>query len=97
LLIAEHKSLGKNLDAAYAQAIEYASGLSDDELPRYIVVSDFQRFQLYDHEADKSWSFELSELRQHPFICLYDRSQDACLQGGASRKHSSGRTHGAAS
>ena len=34
MLIAEHKSLGKSLDSAYMQAIDYTTGLSDDELPR---------------------------------------------------------------
>src|SRR5665647_3687606 len=37
-LIAEHKSIGKNLDSAYMQAIDYASGLSEEELPRYVIV-----------------------------------------------------------
>jgi hypothetical protein len=69
-LIAEHKSIGKNLDSAYMQAIDYASGLSEEELPRYVIVSDFQRFQLYDHEVDKQWSFQLTELPQH--IHLFD-------------------------
>ncbi len=64
-LIAEHKSAGKNLDSAYEQAIDYASGLSDDELPRYIIVSDFQRFRLYDLDEDKQWSFDLIELPRH--------------------------------
>src|SRR5665647_10607 len=42
ILIAEHKSLGKNLDSAYTQAIDYMSVLSDEELPRYTIVTDFQ-------------------------------------------------------
>ncbi|MGZ4848174.1 MAG: DNA methyltransferase [Halobacteriota archaeon] len=61
-LIAEHKSRGKNLDTAYWQAMDYVGGLSDEELPRYIIVSDFQRFRLYDLDVDNSWSFNLSEL-----------------------------------
>ena len=70
-LIAEHKSLGKSLDSAYMQAIDYTTGLSDDELPRYIIVSDFQRFRLYDLDTtDKTWNFELTELPRN--IHLFD-------------------------
>lgn len=47
-LLAEHKSEGQDLDAAYAQATDYFDGLSDDELPDYIIVSDFRRFRVYD-------------------------------------------------
>lgn len=70
VLIAEHKSLGKNLDSAYAQAIDYMSVLSDEELPRYIIVTDFQHLRLYDLDVDRQWSFELTELPRH--IHLFD-------------------------
>ena len=62
ILIAEHKSLGKDLDSAYAQALDYFSGLTDKELPRYVIVSDFARFRIYDLETDSSIEFTLSEL-----------------------------------
>ena len=48
VLLIEQKSRGKNLDRAYKQAAEYFPGLTDDELPRYILVSDFENFKLYD-------------------------------------------------
>jgi hypothetical protein len=70
MLIAEHKSLGKSLDSAYTQAMDYASALTDDELPRYIIVSDFKRFRLYDLETTREWSFALIELPRH--IHLFD-------------------------
>src|SRR6056297_1075008 len=41
VLLAEHKSRGRNLDAAYGQAMRYFPGLKDEELPRYVIVSDF--------------------------------------------------------
>ena len=47
-LLIEHKSRGRNLERAHKQAKEYFSGLKDYELPRYILVSDFERFRLYD-------------------------------------------------
>jgi hypothetical protein len=47
-LIVEAKSGGKNLDAAFDQASEYALALTEAERPRYVIVSDFQRFVLTD-------------------------------------------------
>lgn len=37
-LLAEHKSAGENPDAAYTQATNYFAGISDDELPRFVVT-----------------------------------------------------------
>jgi len=65
VMLAEHKSRGKDLTMAHDQAIDYFPGLSDKELPRYIVVSDFARFRLYDLEADTEFEFPLEELPQH--------------------------------
>jgi len=52
MLIAEHKSLGRDLDSAYAQALEYFDGLAERDLPRYVIVSDFARIRIYNLEAD---------------------------------------------
>lgn len=51
LLIVEHKSRGKSLDAAFDQAADYFLALSEEERPRYIITSDFARFKLYDLKA----------------------------------------------
>ena len=48
VLLVEQKSAGRDLEAAKAQALEYFPNLKNEELPRYILVSDFQRFELYD-------------------------------------------------
>lgn len=48
VLIVEHKSAGKDLNKAFGQAIDYFPGISDAELPRYVIVSDFQRIRVYD-------------------------------------------------
>lgn len=45
LLLAEHKSAGADLTAAYTQATDYFAGIPDPELPRYVVVSDFARIR----------------------------------------------------
>jgi len=61
-ILIEMKSRGKNLDKAYQQAIEYTYGLKQHELPKYILVSDFERFILYDLEEDKKVEFKLNDL-----------------------------------
>ena len=61
-LLVEQKSRGKSLDRAYKQAIDYFPGLSDDELPRYILVSDFWRFELHDLDEGQVHTFELKDL-----------------------------------
>ena len=38
ILLVEHKSRGKNLDRAAAQARDYFPGLKDRDLPRYVLV-----------------------------------------------------------
>jgi hypothetical protein len=63
VLLVEHKSRGKNLDRAYKQARDYFPGIKDRDLPRYILVSDFARFRLYDLERDDVHEFRLSQLK----------------------------------
>ena len=62
VLLVEHKSAGQDLDRAFAQAADYFEGLAERDLPRYILVSDFARFRLYDLEAGTQTDFRLSEL-----------------------------------
>ncbi len=61
-LLVEHKSKGKDLDKAYTQALDYFPGLKEAELPKYILISDFDIFRLYDLEDDNVHEFHLSEL-----------------------------------
>ena len=64
ILLVEHKSRGKDLDRAHDQAKDYFQGLKEDELPKYILVSDFERFRLYDLEKHDTIvaEFKLNEL-----------------------------------
>ncbi len=50
-LVVEHKSRGLDLTKAYSQALDYFGGLNDDELPKYVIVSDFSRFGIYNLES----------------------------------------------
>lgn len=61
-LLIEHKSRGKDLDRAYQQAIDYFPGLKEHELPRFVLVSDFARFRLYDMVEGTQTEFLLKEL-----------------------------------
>lgn len=64
-ILIEMKSRGKNLDKAYHQAKDYMSGLSQLELPKYILVSDFENFRLYDLEEDTEANFKLCDFVNH--------------------------------
>lgn len=63
--LVEHKSKGKDLDRACEQAFDYFPGLKDVELPRYIIVSDFARFRVYDLDEDSQTEFVLKDLHKH--------------------------------
>lgn len=65
-LLVEHKSAGKSLDRAKEQALDYFPFLKSGDLPRYILVCDFQNFELYDLEGDgQPAKFKLEELPSH--------------------------------
>jgi len=61
-ILIEMKSRGKSLDNAQQQAFEYTHGLKQHELPKYILVSDFEKFRLIDLEENTTIEFELNEL-----------------------------------
>lgn len=66
VLLVEHKSRGKDLDRAHTQARDYFHGLTDAELPKYLLVSDFARFRLYDLESgEPPVEFALKDLHKH--------------------------------
>ena len=82
VLLVEHKSFGKDLGKAESQAFSYIQDLlregRHDEVPRYVLVSDFARFALHDLEPDDqpglplfdklrvaTTEFPLAELHRH--------------------------------
>ncbi|MEI8243781.1 MAG: type IIL restriction-modification enzyme MmeI, partial [bacterium] len=83
VLLAEHKSRGKSLDKAESQAFSYIQDLAREQrthdLPRYVILSDFDRIALYDLEPDdqldlplfdearnyRKTEFPLAELHKH--------------------------------
>ncbi|MDQ0314134.1 class I SAM-dependent DNA methyltransferase [Amorphus orientalis] len=65
VLLVEQKSAGRDLKKAKTQALDYFPGLKDADLPRYILLSDFQTFELYDLEEDDAVFFPLADLPRH--------------------------------
>lgn len=62
VLLIEQKSAGRDLTKARQQADEYCLGVKDNEFPRYILLSDFQTFELYDLEEGIEAKFSLADL-----------------------------------
>ena len=65
VLLVEQKSAGRDLGKAYAQAGEYFDALPEHERPRYILVSDFQTFELHDLDEGRVIEFLLADLPAH--------------------------------
>ena len=79
--IVEHKSAGQDLGKAHAQGMDYVRGLIDSgrekEVPRWLIVSDFDRIAIHDLEPEQdpalplftrlppSVEFPLKELHKH--------------------------------
>ncbi len=65
VLLVEQKSVGRDLKAAYAQARAYCDALPERERPRFILVSDFQTFELHDLDEREVVTFPLAALPTH--------------------------------
>lgn len=65
VLLVEHKSRGKDLDKAYTQALDYFPGITERDLPKHVLVSDFARFRLYNLEENEEYEFALKDLRNN--------------------------------
>lgn len=82
MLLVEHKSSGQDLSRAQSQAFDYIQALINegrhDEIPRYVIVSDFARIALYDLEPEEqkdlplfagrrvaALDFPIAEFHQH--------------------------------
>jgi hypothetical protein len=76
-ILIEMKSKGKNLDKAFTQAKDYIHGLKEHELPKYILVSDFDTFRLFDTEENKAIEFKLDDfvnnVQHFGFIAGYQK------------------------
>jgi hypothetical protein len=65
-LLIEMKSRGEDLHLAYTQATAYLPGLTDAELPNYILVCDFENLHLYARDGKtEPLKHKLSEFDKH--------------------------------
>jgi hypothetical protein len=64
-LLAEQKSVGRDLTKAEFQAFDYLPAMPDYDLPQAIVVSDFATFQVRHLDTDKVWTFPLEDLSRN--------------------------------
>ena len=60
--LVEHKSAGKDLEAAEVQAREYVFSLPPAQRPPIIIICDFARFRIVDYVLNKSHEFRLEDL-----------------------------------
>jgi N-6 DNA Methylase len=65
VILIEHKSFGKDLDKAFVQATDYFTGLTDVQLPKFVLVSDFDRFHLYNLDDKTDVAFSLDQLLEN--------------------------------
>jgi len=64
-LLVEHKSKGRDLDAAFEQATDYFHGIKEHELPKYVLVSDFDKFKLYDLDENTETEFHIGDFYKY--------------------------------
>ncbi len=64
-LLVEHKSAGRSLVDAWAQAGDYFLCLKEHERPRYILLSDFQTFEFIDLDTREEHWFTLAQLPEY--------------------------------
>ena len=90
-MLAEHKSRGLSLDKAESQAFSYIQDLAREQrtadLPRYVILSDFERVALYDLEPDEQPDLPLFEARQYrktefPLTEFHKHIQDFAFVAG---------------
>ena len=79
MLLVEQKGVGKDLDKATFQALDYLPGLKDHELPKLIIMCDFRRFRGRVLATGEEFEFNLEDLPQavnldrFGFIAGYNR------------------------
>jgi len=74
IVLVEHKSAGKDLGKAESQAFRYIQDLAREgrlkEIPRYVIVSDFNRIALHDLEPEDQkglpWNSSLPSTKSSP-------------------------------
>lgn len=76
-ILIEMKSKGKSLTKAYTEAMKYVHSLKAEEVPVLVVVSDFDKMQVYNLEKSHRYnSFKVSQIKKYirtlGFLAGYD-------------------------
>lgn len=67
-LVCEQKSRGADLDKATKQALDYLQSIAkvaEADLPRYVIVCDFERLHLFDLETQQEQKILVANLAEH--------------------------------
>ena len=64
-LLVEQKSLGKDLNSATQQAMDYLHNIPEHELPDLVVVCDFGQFEVRHLKGGQVLRFKLKDLHKH--------------------------------
>ncbi len=89
VLLVEHKSRGQNFDKAASQAFEYLENLPENDLPEYVLISDFSKFRLFNLETGEGLEelqkaivepFSLQEIDNTGFLISDARHNDLLLR-----------------
>lgn len=64
-LLVEQKSAGRDLARARVQAMDYINALPSGEQPKFLLLSDFQSFELLNFETREEVAFPLADLPKH--------------------------------
>ena len=78
VLIIEHKSTGRSLEEALAQAGDYMEDMPDDVFPRHMLACDFANFHLVDLVNGIEYRFVLEELPDNIGLFGFMANRPAC-------------------
>lgn len=70
VMLIEMKSKGKSLDKAKSQAYNYVMKLKENDIPRYVMLCDFETIKLSDLDTGKEITFPVKELTSN--ISVFD-------------------------
>jgi len=65
VLLIETRNKGVNLDIALEQAKEYMPGINMKDQPKYILVTNFDTFNLYNRAEKKQTNFQIMDLEKN--------------------------------
>lgn len=65
-ILIEMKSKGKSLASAYTQAMSYVHALKVEEIPKLVMLCDFDKIEIYNLDKDHRYKpFKVSQLKNH--------------------------------